>query len=275
MSILLEALRKSEEQRRLGQAPSIHSPSAGASEEPGGVRRWLVWALAAAALLAVVLIGWQQYRQPAATVAAAGQPAGVPASPGSGPVADRDKRGSPGRQPTRNPPSRQSAAVGQRTPVESLGVETDPESRARKAGPGQPETSSKPQTEIARSFAGYESAATEKPPAETVSSTGQEPAQPVGREQQEAAPPARPERSEPRVPEPVSYWELPQSVRDSLPDLRMTVLVFAEEPADRFVLIGGQRLRENEQYQDGLLLEEIRREGAVFRYRNYRFLVKG
>lgn len=275
MSILLEALRKSEEQRRLGQAPSIHSPAAGPSEQPGGVRRWLVWALVAVALLTMVLIGRQQYRQPSTTIAAEGQSAGAPAVTDSGQGADRDNRGSPALQRTRNPPSRQAAAVGQRTPVERLGVENDPDSRARTVESGQPATSGKPQTEIARSFARYESAPTEQPPAETVSGAGPEPAQSVGREQQEAARPARPERSEPRVPEPVSYWELPQSVRDGLPDLRITVLVFAEERADRFVLIGGQRLREKEEYQDGLLLEEIRREGAVFRYRNYRFLIKG
>ena len=34
-------------------------------------------------------------------------------------------------------------------------------------------------------------------------------------------------------------------------------------------------LVEKDSYQDGVILEEIRREGAVFLYRNYRFLVEG
>jgi len=67
---------------------------------------------------------------------------------------------------------------------------------------------------------------------------------------------------------------LPQDVRDSLPDLHITVLVYAEEPTERFVLIGGKRLVEKEQVGQGVVLEEIRREGAVFRYRNYLFQVK-
>ena len=70
-------------------------------------------------------------------------------------------------------------------------------------------------------------------------------------------------------------WELPQGIRDSLPELHITVLVYAEDPQDRFVLVCGQRLVEKDSYQDGVILEEIRREGAVFLYRNYRFLVEG
>ena len=53
------------------------------------------------------------------------------------------------------------------------------------------------------------------------------------------------------------------------------MLVYAEKPEDRFLLINGQRLVEKEELTAGVVLEEIRRDGAVFRYRNYRFLVKG
>jgi hypothetical protein len=55
-----------------------------------------------------------------------------------------------------------------------------------------------------------------------------------------------------------------------MPELKIMVLVYAEEAEDRFLLINGQRLVENEELEEGLLLEEIRREGAVFTYRNYR-----
>lgn len=73
----------------------------------------------------------------------------------------------------------------------------------------------------------------------------------------------------------MSYWALPQGVRDSLPEFRITVLVFADNPADRFLLINGTRLKEKDELQSGVVLDEIRREGAVFRARNYRFLVRG
>jgi hypothetical protein len=53
------------------------------------------------------------------------------------------------------------------------------------------------------------------------------------------------------------------------------VLVYAESPEDRFVLVGGQRLVEKDEVDTGVVLDEIRRDGAVFLFRSYRFLVKG
>lgn len=79
----------------------------------------------------------------------------------------------------------------------------------------------------------------------------------------------------PHVSEPISYWELPQGVRDNLPEIRITVLVYASQSDDRFLLANGQRLTEKDELQSGLVLDEIRRDGAVFVYRKYRFLVKG
>jgi hypothetical protein len=68
---------------------------------------------------------------------------------------------------------------------------------------------------------------------------------------------------------------LPQGIRDDLPPIKITVLVYAERPGDRFLLTNGQRLVEKDQLDGGLVLDEIRKDGAVFLYRNYRFLVKG
>jgi len=79
---------------------------------------------------------------------------------------------------------------------------------------------------------------------------------------------------EPHIPEPISYWELPQGIRDSLPEIKITVLVYAEHPGDRFLLSNGQRMVEKDELDGGLVLDEIRKDGAVFLYRNYRFLVK-
>ena len=80
---------------------------------------------------------------------------------------------------------------------------------------------------------------------------------------------------EPHVAEPISYWELPQGVRDNLPEIKITVLVYADKPDDRFLLTNGQRMAEKDELQSGLVLDEIRRDGAIFLYRKYRFLVKG
>jgi hypothetical protein len=88
---------------------------------------------------------------------------------------------------------------------------------------------------------------------------------------------AEPDQSilEPHIAEPISYWELPQGVRDNLPEIKITVLVYADKPDDRFLLTNGQRMAEKDELQNGLVLDEIRRDGAIFLYRKYRFLVKG
>lgn len=75
--------------------------------------------------------------------------------------------------------------------------------------------------------------------------------------------------------EPISFWQVPQNLRDNMPEIRITVLVYAEQPEDRFLLVNGVRLVEKEELASGITLDEIRRDGAVFLYRNYRFLVKG
>jgi hypothetical protein len=80
---------------------------------------------------------------------------------------------------------------------------------------------------------------------------------------------------EPHISEPISYWELPQAIREGMPEIKITVLVYSVNPGDRFLLANGQRVVEKEELDGGLVLDEIRKEGAVFLYRNYRFLLKG
>jgi hypothetical protein len=82
-------------------------------------------------------------------------------------------------------------------------------------------------------------------------------------------------RLEPHVSEPISYWELPQGIRDNLPEIKITVLVYSDKPDERFLLTNGQRMAEKDELENGVVLDEIRRDGAVFLYRKYRFLVKG
>ncbi|MGB5292071.1 MAG: general secretion pathway protein GspB, partial [Lysobacterales bacterium] len=62
--------------------------------------------------------------------------------------------------------------------------------------------------------------------------------------------------------------------RADLPDIKFSVLVYALKPADRFVLLNGQRLGEGDTAQPGLVVKEIRRDGVVFSYRLYNFLVE-
>lgn len=62
--------------------------------------------------------------------------------------------------------------------------------------------------------------------------------------------------------------DLPPSQRAALPPLRLSMHVYAEDPAQRFVIIDGQRLRQGDALADGLHLLEVRREGLRLRWQD-------
>jgi general secretion pathway protein B len=255
MSMLLDALKKSEEQRRLGSQPDIHRP---AEEPPDGdsglVRRGLPLTLIVVAVLVMAWFGWQQFREPAAV-------SGAPQTA---------ERADPAAQAPAQAaaPAEADAAATPPTPVADF---TAP----AKAGPSGAGAEPAERQQVAQSISEFKA-----PPAAPATAAPQDTKTPGP-----AAAPPRPAptataaqgttAAAPYQPDAMSFWELPQSVRDGLPSLRITVLVYADDPADRFVLIGGSRFRENDEVASGVVLDEIRRDGAVFRARNYRFLVKG
>lgn len=266
MSILLDALRKSEEQRTLGGAPSIHSAVPGA--RPGSrSRHWLMLVMLGLTAAAVAWFGWQQFEDPAPGAGRAETAQTQPSDPES---AARD---APVEKPARFEPQPRSDDPAFRTPVEdyqSAGLE--------EAAPADEEAGDRPT--LSRSIADY---SLEEDPG-----LAAEEGRPAGPDDDWAADEAfatideleapeteRTSRRELAGREPISYWQVPQSLRSTMPEFKITVLVYSEVPEDRFLLINGKRLRESEELADGVLLEEIRREGAVFTYRNYRFLVNG
>lgn len=262
MSILLDALKKSEEQRQLGSTPTIHSAAAGS---PGGDAielPWLPLSMMAFSAIVIALIGWNQYREPSGlesvdtvrvTAEASAEPVVATRRPG-----DSERAGAAAASSGIQSPD-------PATPPDSVAVQSD------KPAPDQRER-------LNESFSSYtaeemdlteETAGSESIDAEAVDELEQQVSQ-LASEGDSADEPM-----ETHVSEPISYWELPQGVRDTLPEIKISVLVYAEEPADRFLLVNGIRLGEKEALGDGVELEEIRREGAVFLYRKYRFLMKG
>jgi general secretion pathway protein B len=78
----------------------------------------------------------------------------------------------------------------------------------------------------------------------------------------------------PTAAEYVRAWELPLSVRRNLPELRLTIHVYAAEVDQRFVLVNGERFVAGDMIASNVRLVEIRREGAVVDFRDYRFLLE-
>lgn len=66
------------------------------------------------------------------------------------------------------------------------------------------------------------------------------------------------------------YYLLPFSVRKDLPAIKLSMHVYAPEPAQRFIILNDSRMSEGDA-QDDLALREIRPDGAVFEFRGQRF----
>ncbi|MGD2127963.1 MAG: general secretion pathway protein GspB [Lysobacterales bacterium] len=269
MSILLDALKKSEEQRRIGQTPNIHSAAVEPPGSGGNAPRWIPVAMVAASVILMAGIGWLQLRAPEELPSAAEPHMTVQETGDAADKSPTEGRKS-GAKPRRSMPV---AAVPNhtRTPVETYSGNDKP---APGASPTPEPARSSTRTQVSENFRTFEAE-----PAENAASDQQAPAtapEPKASASRRLASKTQPEaQTAPAALEPISYWQLPQSVRDDLPELRITVLVFADKPEDRFLLVNGQRLVEKDEIPGGVVLDEIRRDGAVFQYRKYRFLVKG
>ncbi len=69
--------------------------------------------------------------------------------------------------------------------------------------------------------------------------------------------------------------ELPSSVRDDLPEIKISGHVYFETPEDRLVIVNGRTAREGQTVASGLQIEEITKSGVIFIYDNRRFSMKG
>jgi general secretion pathway protein B len=67
--------------------------------------------------------------------------------------------------------------------------------------------------------------------------------------------------------------DLSASQRSALPELKLSMHVYTDDPASRFVLVDGRRVGEGDQLSNGLQLAEIRRDGIVLDFNGTRFLV--
>ena len=249
MSILLEALRKSEKNQHTRAAPTIHT-----DDQPDPVSEPLPTGWLALMLVITLFVSgwfvWRQYRLPAESFQAPVAETTVKADVDSTPV-QAEKRGI--RAEPSNPSTTVSSAQS-RTPVESY----DPPEPVEQGPAGEAATT---RTDDAQTLS------------ERVVTTAQREPEPEA-VVAEKSPGTAAEEYHPGEPQPIGYWDLPDSVRANVPEIKFSVLVYATNPADRFVLINGQRLGEGSSAQPGLVVKEIRRDGVLFSYRLYQFLVE-
>ncbi|MDR3556341.1 MAG: general secretion pathway protein GspB [Syntrophobacteraceae bacterium] len=72
----------------------------------------------------------------------------------------------------------------------------------------------------------------------------------------------------PQVP---GLSQLPPQVRETLPNISVSMLVYSKQSADRFIYINGTKRHEGDEVFQGLKVERITHDGAVFAYMGRRF----
>ncbi len=216
MSYLLDALRKSERERALGNVPNLGTVSATTARRG---HHWASWIVVPGMLVILAAVAvWFVLRPELPS--AASPAASLSAAPTPSPVAV---------------PSVPRAAP----PITAAVATPEPEPDAQQDAP--PETSVSP--------------ATSGPLAATAT----------------RAEPAATTASAPRV---LEYAELAPQMRAGMPEMRLNVVAFSDEPSRRFVMIDFARYLEGQTVAGAATVQEITPDGAILSYRGQRFFLR-
>ena len=308
MSLILEALKKSESRRRLGEAPDIGTPF---TVKP---RRRNPWPLIVIAIAVAGGVGWwyagtMSQPKDANTVVALPSP---PASPpiGKSPANARQSGAQGAKTGPTTPTARDSASAQApgRTDGAAPGLTAKP-ALLRGDAAGAAAAGSAADSRVPRPINQHLAPAAPAPanpnapaaPAAVVPppiSRATPPPVPVAAvppnassEPVAAAPPqqanvatAQPNSAPakpadamqmtptasaaPPVPQ---YYELAYGVRKDIPQFNQSMHVFAADPAARFIVVDGERKAEGDAVKEGLVLREVRTDGIILEFRGQRF----
>jgi general secretion pathway protein B len=275
MSLILEALKKSEAERRLGQPPGLLSPVIRPGKEP---RRWGLW-LVLGLLPALVAGAWWYGRSsvPAPVLVAVADAPAETAAPAAAPepqtaVPSREVAAAP--RPSQPAPARVDLPA--QDPASATPARAAPSALRARLPPAEPaqedpgERESLPiAPDLALPLPGALPPAARQVPPEPAPPPAALPA-PVAQPAAPASIPSAAANDEPWLP---TLRELDAGLRSELPPLRVTMHVYNADPERRFVLIDGRRYTEGSKLTAELELVEIRREGSVLGFRGRQFLL--
>ena len=82
---------------------------------------------------------------------------------------------------------------------------------------------------------------------------------------------AGPDTSNQPDPKAPRLSQLPAQVRETLPDISVSMLIYSKQPANRFIYINGSKRHEGDEISSGLKVERITHDGAILSYMGRRF----
>jgi general secretion pathway protein B len=287
MSYILEALRKSQQDREIGQVPTLATQPLFTSQESGrnawGLAAMALAGLAVAIALYAALRGGPEVAPPAppVTQTAGPAPVGAPvtapapgaspalpatpppaaapmavsptapspplAAPGTTPVPAASPATTPGSAPPTSPPVRLPAPEDDEL-VEAGIDETDGESAA--SNPGfvpSPHPRDGIPDDLRQDIQSFKDEI-------------------KGGEGGKAA-----KKANNQKPVPPQERRLPREVEERLPSFLLTVHIYDAEPAKRFVVIDGRKLRQGDASRGGILVEEILPDGVALSFEGHQF----
>jgi general secretion pathway protein B len=253
MSYILEALKKAQAERQLGNAPTIHAPQPAQVAEPGAAasRKPLFIGLGAGALVVGLgaLFLWQHGSRPAAPAAmpVAAQPP-VPAV-------------APTVAPTAAAPMPSPAAPA------TLVVSAPP-------APPHPSHAAEPPARAtppaARAGTDKLAAAQSAPAAAAPAATPPAPAAATPAAARSTAAPAAQPSTEDSLP---YLHQLPDVIQRDIPRVSFGGYMYSANPADRLLLVDKTLRHEGEEVGPGLILEKLLPRAAVMNFRGIRYRV--
>jgi general secretion pathway protein B len=262
MSYILEALKKSQQERELGHVPTLDSPSF-LSEEGG--RRPSVWVLAAVVLagLAMIIALYSAFRGT------------VPIPKPIETAAEQPQSAAPVQDAPASPPPDLPAAV-------------EPDSHIARPLPGPTPSPLPEETGDSQRPVVMEAPAAPPPPPPVQATEPETTPAPMHTQstqipqdlvadieafkrevREENSTKTSPEKKEERIAP--RDLRLPKAVRERMPEFVMSAHIYDREPSKRFVLINGLKTREGEESREEIAVEEILPDGAILRYDGNRF----
>lgn len=294
MSLILEALKKSEARRRLGAAPTLGTPIT----TPARRRHLLPYFVIVLAIFAGA-IAWLLHLHQAPSSPTPNVPAARHASAQAAAThATRAVSGPADRRPVQsaaNPasPRRVAAASARRDESKTRSPRVAPSLSRLPMWQAAKRKSDARRANIARTAAAVPATqphAAPKPPRAMPQAKPAAHAQPsrmvasTGNRHTAPPPQPAPEHDKPAVktvPAAATatiagngappYYKLPYAVRKALPALKLSMHVYAHDPESRFVILNDTRMIEGDKTSDDLTLEKIVPGGVILEFQGHQF----
>jgi len=279
MSFILDALKKSEAERQLGEVPSLQS----GSPVPAPQQRSRSWLLPLFGVFLVVIIFVWFWNQPHSNKVkpSLNQPLAINAASVPKPRVKQTQPQSKLSSTKQSPLTDYTPPVVLPTDIEEIDRAADGKTIANPLNTTAEIVSSEEIPATSQSASDTEEQRVARLQKQRAAELAEDKALVEAVKQRLASERAAKEKAEleqqPAAQESrlntVSLNELPASVRAEIPEINITMQVYSEDPAARFAIINGKRYKQTEQVADKLILEQILRQGIILKFRQYLILV--